>query len=196
MDELALAAILKEMATDRVAREHLRRTASTLVDGKGRVRVMEAMSAPQIMLRRAVEADCVPIWRWRNAPETRRYFFNPQPIDLASHESWFRDTLSASDRILLIAEHEQESVGVLRFDLQGDHAVVSIYVAPALAGRGLGTSMLLAGSTWLREEWPKMDFIEAQILPENSGSFRAFAAAGYVRWGQKFRRSLKTGVPA
>lgn len=196
LDEAGLATVLQGLAADPAARERLRAKASALVDGQGRGRVVRAMSAPEISLLPAREEHCEAIWPWRNHPETRRYFFNPGPIDLASHKAWFQRALAEPDRVLLIAYEHGDPVGVLRFDIRAEQASVSLYIAPGNGGRGLGTSILLAGSDWLREQRPEVDWVEAEILPENIASLRAFDAAGYVPFGGKFRRHLKMRVPS
>jgi UDP-2,4-diacetamido-2,4,6-trideoxy-beta-L-altropyranose hydrolase len=191
LDEDRLASILGPLARDREQRSRLRTKSSALVDGKGRNRVVRAMTSPGAVLREAAQEDCDAIWRWRNDPETRRYFFNPESVDLSAHREWFERVLGDPDRILLIAESRGIPVGVLRFDVVGLCAVISVYLAPGQTGRGLGTDMLLAGSAWLTRNRPAIRSIEAEVLPENIASCRAFAAAGYVPVSGKFRHTLR-----
>lgn len=162
--------------------------AMELADGLGTTRVAGAMTAEmnRIELRRATESDDRKLFEWRNAPETRRYAFDSNPIAWEDHIRWLRASLANTRRHLLIGEIGGEAVGVLRYDLQDDCAEISIYLAPGNSGRGLGTSLLREGNAWVRMNLPQASRIRAKILPENIPSQKAFAKAGYVESGENF----------
>ncbi len=156
--------------------------AMALADGLGTARVVSAMAAEMkpIELRLATEDDEHRLFEWRNAPETRRYAFDSNPIAWENHVRWFRATLANAQRHLLIGEIDGMAVGVLRYDLAGDCAEISIYLVPGHSGRGLGTALLRAGSMWVKLNLPQIRRIRAKILPDNTPSRKAFAKAGYV----------------
>ena len=134
-----------------------------------------------ITLRRAEQGDARNLFEWRNADETRRFARDPQPIPWEDHVRWFNETLTRSDRFLLIGEISGRPIGVLRFDVvAADVVEVSIYLVPGLAGRGLGTVLLRAGGTWLAEETPIIKRIRAVVLQGNAASQNAFVKAGYL----------------
>lgn len=166
--------------------------AMELVDGLGASRVAAAMASDtmQIELRRATEDDERKLYEWRNAAETRRYALDPSPIAWENHVRWFRASLVNADRYLLIGEMDGEAVGVLRYDLEGGNAEISIYLVPGHSGRGVGTALLRAGSAWVRLNLPQASQIRAKILPENLPSRKAFAKAGYVESGDFFEYHL------
>ena len=150
-----------------------------IVDGRGSLRVAGWLSPPHIILRRATIEDCDAIYRWRNAEETRRHIFHPDPIPLESHIRWFRKLLEDANRVLLIGETAGEPVGVLRYDMQGSEALISVYLVPGTHGHGTGTHLIRSGSTWLKQYYPQIRSIKAEVMPTNITSRKAFINAGY-----------------
>lgn len=161
-----------------------------LVDGRGCERLARILMPPQVRLRAAEESDRDRLFQWRNTEEVRQSSKNQDPIPREVHDRWFSSTLSNPDRVLLVAEHEVGPVGVLRYDLNSSDALVSIYLVPGQAGRGYGPAILLAGKQWLRQHHPKTRQVNAEILPQNSASRRAFEEAGYKLEHSIYRQSL------
>jgi UDP-2,4-diacetamido-2,4,6-trideoxy-beta-L-altropyranose hydrolase len=160
-----------------------------LVDGRGagRVSCHMAAAAGYIVLRPATLADATPAWQWRNAEVTRRHFANSGAIELDRHLEWWATVLADHGRDLLIAVLGARPVGVLRLDHRGDEAVVSVYVDPALTGVGLGPSILRAAQQWVHHHRSQMAAMVADILPQNTASASAFAAAGFARDGARWK---------
>ncbi len=110
-------------------------------------------------------------------PEIRRHARNPQVPDRDGHYSWMRARLRDPFCYFYMICKSGEPAGVVRLDRQlpGEYEV-SIYLAPALHGQGLGLIALnLLGE--LHQELT----IHATVLPGNAASLRLFAAAGYQR---------------
>ncbi len=72
--------------------------AAQLCDAHGAERVARHLAqlatAPQANLRPATAADCDRIHTWRNHPSIRRMMFNPDPIPLPQHQTWFAAQLT------------------------------------------------------------------------------------------------------
>lgn len=166
------------------------RASEALVDGLGASRVVHALLDTPVVLRPARADDCRNIFDWRNAAETRRHVFNPEPLSWEEHENWFRKSLRNQMRLLLIGEVAGAPIGVLRYDLEAPLGVVSIYLVPGSSGRGLGTRLLEAGTKWLRARHPEVTRIKAEIMPENLPSRRAFISAGYYEHHLVYEREL------
>lgn len=185
---------LRDAITLMVGNEHLRRhiatVARSLVDGRGTDRVVAAMEIPAVGFKRATSADCESLWRWRNDPATRRHALDPTEIDLMAHRRWFEMALANPDRDLLVAQSDGVDLGVVRFDINGDRALVSIYLVPGHAGGGDGTRVLQAAVAWLRAARPDVLAIDAEILTSNTASLGAFAAAGFTPFKHLYRRNL------
>ena len=149
------------------------------VDAHGIQRVVNILFLKQVIIRHATIEDCDSVLEWRNSGETRRYAFESKTISIETHREWYNKSLVSSNRILLIGEIENIPVGVLRYDFMDVDAQISIYLVPGFQGRGIGTQLIKTGSLWIKENYPNIKRIKAEILSENMPSLNAFISAGY-----------------
>lgn len=177
--EAAVVSALRRVAADPALARDLGARAGALTDGDGARRVANRLLPAPIRLRAAQPSDCRPMHEWRNAEETRRYSFDSTPIALDAHERWFAQVLGKPDVALLVGEREPGPVGVLRYDLHGGEAKISVYLVPGLQGQGLGTALLVEGTHWLRAQHPEVRRIVAEVRDDNAASREAFANAGF-----------------
>lgn len=191
-----LAAALQTLLTNPWLRQHLSDRSASLVDARGTARVANHLLDDAVTLRPASPADCDIIWTWRNDERTRRHFHDPRPVDLEAHRRWFAASLDAEARDLLIGLDADEAVGVLRFDHEGDRAIVSIYLVPGRSGRGDGARLLRAGLRWLTSHRPATRRVDAEVLKANDPSQHAFEAAGFMPHTLTYRHSLPTSEAA
>jgi UDP-2,4-diacetamido-2,4,6-trideoxy-beta-L-altropyranose hydrolase len=188
-EERLVEAITKlQSAPDQLA--GMSAAASRLVDGRGAQRLANVLARPDASLRPARPDDSRRVWQWRNDPHIRSFSNNPTPISWEEHGAWFEAALARPHQSLLIGEADHVPVGVLRFDVEGDEATVSLYLTPDGRGRGLGPELLLRGSEWLRSNRPTVHRIKARIQPSNEASIAAFTAARYRRMGDLYVRDL------
>ncbi len=151
-----------------------------LCDGRGVQRLQLAIAgvdtATPLRLRLAEPDDGDRMLEWQRDPRTRRYARNPQAPTPAEHAGWLSGVLADPDRMLLMVCEATRPVGVLRFDaVRGGAREISIYLDPGLQGRGHGRAALALA----RRLFPAIA-IEAEVLPDNAASRRAFAAAGFA----------------
>lgn len=133
---------------------------------------------PRVELAPATEEDGRLIWAWRNDPAARRNSLNPGRISLSHSRRWLKAKLADPRCLILMARSGGKPVGQLRLDMvRPGAAQVSISVAPACRGRGLGTAMLRALPARLGGR--PLTRILAVIKPENVGSVVAFVKAGF-----------------
>jgi UDP-2,4-diacetamido-2,4,6-trideoxy-beta-L-altropyranose hydrolase len=156
------------------------RKTQSLVDCKGVNRIAQELMPFDITLRIATMDDCKAIYKWRNAEETRRHVFNPERISLDEHRIWFMESLKNTNRQILIAEIYGKPAGVLRYDIDGQLVIISIYNVPGIKGFGIGTQIIRNGSKWLRRYFPDVNKIQAKVLSENIVSKKTFVNAGYT----------------
>lgn len=160
-------------------------TAMKVVDGLGALRIVSEIGSPEmgadnVYVRLAVADDAAVVWPWRNNESTRRYFFDPLPVELETHVAWWNRSLVDPKRVLLIGSLGVRAFGVIRFDFDtSESAVISIYLDPDKTGSGIGRTLLSAGLNWLEEHHPEMNSVSAEILPENYASVSVFQAAGF-----------------
>lgn len=179
VSQTVLAAALQTALQSPALLMSLSMQAMRAVDGKGLARVVQQLSPLEIDLRMAVQSDCQNIYRWRNAEETRRHIFDKDEIPFEVHQEWFRNSLERRDRVILIGESNNKPVGVLRYDLKGDEAMISVYLVPGKQPSGCGSQLIWTGSRWLQENRSEVKKVYAEILDGNIASVKAFEKAGY-----------------
>jgi UDP-2,4-diacetamido-2,4,6-trideoxy-beta-L-altropyranose hydrolase len=160
-------------------RHAMSRNGMQVVDGCGASRVVSSIECSGIRLREAAIEDSRKIFEWRNHPDIRAASRVGDVISWESHENWFAAVRASPDRLLLIGERLGSAVGVVRFDLIGDEAEISIYLVPGIHPRGTGRELLLAAEAWLAENRPDVAQIRAQVLGANRRSQRLFLGADY-----------------
>ncbi|MCX8003939.1 MAG: UDP-2,4-diacetamido-2,4,6-trideoxy-beta-L-altropyranose hydrolase [Burkholderiaceae bacterium] len=192
VDETRIAQALGGLASMPHLVRRLSACAAETCDGHGARRVASRMLALDVRLRPAVAADRDRVLAWRNHETVRRFALDPAPIDPDRHAAWFAERLKDGAGALLIAEDGRGAVGVLRYDVRGNVARVSIYLVPGRQGEGLGAVLLHAGNRWLAENRPAVRAVDADILVENAASRLAFAEAGYATRQLTLRRQLST----
>ncbi len=151
-----------------------------LCDGGGCERVISAM-AGGVAVRSAEMADAETMFAWRNDPSVRANSLDASPLRYEEHLQWLTRALLDPQRDVLMALRDGREVGVLRFDISGTTARVSIYLAPGQTGKGLGGAILRAGEAWLAQRRPNVDVLNAEVLSGNLASIQLFERNGY-RW--------------
>ena len=177
-----IATEFKRLVKDRASRQAMREAGTRLVDGKGAIRVAKAMYNADIRLRPADPDDCDRLLEWRNAPDTRANSFTTEEIPLETHRAWFRKKLDDQNCLFFIAVDGDTPVGQIRFDREGDAAVVSLSVAPTLMSRGIGTIMTRLGCLEMHRQWPGTTALALALVKlDNPASAAMFAKAGFTR---------------
>jgi RimJ/RimL family protein N-acetyltransferase len=137
-----------------------------------------------LVLRPARDDDEVRLLRWRNDPSTRRASLTRQQISSDDHHAWLARLLNDPDCQLLIIEDEGRPVGQVRFDrVAPDIAVISIGLAVAERGRGLGREALRVARAEGHRRLAVTE-LRAVVRRGNLASLRAFAAAGFRPVGE------------
>jgi UDP-2,4-diacetamido-2,4,6-trideoxy-beta-L-altropyranose hydrolase len=161
------------------------------VDGAGVARVCRTMGCTGVVIRRAGTPDSDALLAWRNREAVRRVSRNTEPIPRTVHEAWLTDTLARADRRLLVGERDGVPVGVVRFDLAGDEAEVSIYLAPGEHGAGAGSDLLAAAERWLElDRSAGVCKIRAEVAGDNAPSRHMFLSAGYRPDAARFLKRI------
>ncbi|EJN00882.1 pseudaminic acid cytidylyltransferase [Herbaspirillum sp. YR522] len=146
---------------------------------------------PRLVMRAARQQDCQSLFAWRNAPEVLRYSFNQAPLDWQEHATWFAAALADPARVLLIGQADGADCGVVRYDIDARRAIVSIYLAPGFAGRGIGRQMLREGEAWLSVHHPHVVELVAEIRPDNRASVALFEKEGFSFRQLSYRKALE-----
>jgi ribosomal protein S18 acetylase RimI-like enzyme len=125
-----------------------------------------------MIIRRATMDDAQAVLDWRNDPVAVS-MSKSGAVDSDGHVQWFAKAIADPARDIFIAEEHGERVGMVRFDQTDDNYMVSICVAPAARGRGVGSAMLERAMAAHRRPYV------AEIMPENTASLRIFQRCGF-----------------
>jgi UDP-2,4-diacetamido-2,4,6-trideoxy-beta-L-altropyranose hydrolase len=135
-----------------------------------------------IIVRPAALSDADDIFQWRNEPASRMASQNSAVVGWDQHLTWFTGVLANTDRSLYIcslAEPVGASVGMCRFDVEGESAEVSINLNPAFRGRGLAQPILERSIDRFTHDREHVHTLTATIRPSNTASVRIFTEAGF-----------------
>jgi UDP-2,4-diacetamido-2,4,6-trideoxy-beta-L-altropyranose hydrolase len=162
-----------------------------LADGQGAIRTAQMIMPPELTIRRAELSDADIILQGRNADLSRRYSFNSDIISQDAHQRWYAKNLPDPNKILFIGERRGEPVGIMRYDLEGEHAEVSIFLLPGHYGKGYGSRLLIQAESWMKQHVPRIRTIYAKILAENKASLNAFEKAEFEKYAYVYRREIR-----
>jgi UDP-2,4-diacetamido-2,4,6-trideoxy-beta-L-altropyranose hydrolase len=179
----AIASAVKELMMSSEMRSSLSKAASELVDGLGTRRVVAAMRAQGLRLRRADNGDSRVLWEWANDPDVRAASFSVEPIAWNEHVSWFSNKLADENCRMYIALENSEPVGQIRLDRISDQeAEIDISVARERRGRGYASLLLVraAGEVFRDGSFSRL---HGFVRPANQASAKAFEKASFRKTG-------------
>jgi UDP-2,4-diacetamido-2,4,6-trideoxy-beta-L-altropyranose hydrolase len=151
-----------------------------IVDGRGAERVVAFLSG--LKLRRAEESDCELFWKWANDPQARAASFRSDTISWEEHAKWFRTKLADPQAVLYtVTDRNNLPLGEVRYQIQGERAVISISLDANFRGRGWGQKILAVAMEKVFQEFD-INFIDAYVKPSNESSMKVFESAGFLRF--------------
>jgi UDP-2,4-diacetamido-2,4,6-trideoxy-beta-L-altropyranose hydrolase len=137
------------------------------------------MSAPpSITLRAARDDDADRLFAWRNDAGAVRWSVTGRPVARDSHARWFAARRTDPHVLLWIAEERGNPVAQVRVDITATVGAVSVAVAAAHRGRGIGAEVLRAMVIEVARDG-RVRTLRALVHPENAGSIRAFEKVGF-----------------
>jgi RimJ/RimL family protein N-acetyltransferase len=141
----------------------------------------------QITIRCAALQDARRIWRLRDDPSARNFSGSTDPIPLDSHYRWFESKYFGphAQNYCYVLEIDGEIAGYCRMDRDeiGNSYVVSIAVAEAFQGQGLGHALLSRTLDLFLDSQEHFPVIMARIRESNIPSIRLFEKNGFVSCG-------------
>lgn len=136
-----------------------------------------------IELRLANSEDVRFYWEVNNHPSVRASAVSQETIPWDSHQVWFEGRLQSQDHHLFVVVAGGERVGALHLSPHGHGHEVTVALAPARRGAGLGSGALQK----IPDAFP---YVEAVVRSDNWASRRAFEKAGFVRGARVLREGL------
>jgi RimJ/RimL family protein N-acetyltransferase len=175
-------ATLRALLRSQSRRAAMSRHGREIVDGRGTERVL-AFLWGEPTLRRTIESDCRLFWQWANDSTAHAVSYAREPIPWDRHMEWFRARLTDPQTILYTAvSRSGDPMGMVRYQLDGTHAILSINLGAQFRGKGLGRRLLfLATEDLFRTS--AVTAIDAFVRISNEPSVRLFEGAGFRSLG-------------
>ena len=133
-----------------------------------------------ITVRLANINDSNDIFEWRNDADTRKMSHDSAMVTWQTHEKWFDASLQNKDRCLLICVDNTQMIGMVRLDIAGNDATLSINLNPKMRGLGLASPCLTEAMTFFKNAFPNIKTYTAQIKAVNLASRKAFENVGFM----------------
>ena len=135
------------------------------------------------LLRLATTSDCKTVWEWANDPVTRNASFSSEIIPWENHVNWFNIKLMDKNWLFYIIEDKNSTlIGQVRFQIEENHAIVSVSLAIESRGKGFASPILQISSKKVFEN-TAVKTIRAYIKPTNTSSIQAFVKANFISNG-------------
>lgn len=132
-------------------------------------------------MRKADESDIADIYKYLHRDFIKKYSQNGERAEWENHRRWYKFLINSDSYLLYIIEDENgRFLGQLKFELEGETSIVSIYLLKEIRGRGLGKVIMEMGLEELLHESDEVDVVLAYILEENDASLKLFKSCGFT----------------
>ena len=134
-----------------------------------------------LVLRKVNVDDSKIIFDWRNDDLTRNMFRTSERVEYEEHCKWFAAMLKNANRCLYVCElGEGEPIAVVRFDVEGRSAELSINLSPLERGKGLAPQCLALAKDYFEKQYPSVSKLIAEIKNLNIASRKSFEKVGFT----------------
>lgn len=182
---------IHELMCSQELRELYSHNGRLLVDGFGPDRVIMEMDQYDLHMQPITMNDCMRVYSWTNDPEVRSNSFFSNFIPLEEHKRWFCERLSDPFCVYnLIMNRENNPIGQVRFDINGDNAVISVLIAKESRGKRIGPRAIRLSVESLFRTRP-VNIIHAYVKAENTRSLNAFKKTGFRLCEEMYKNNQK-----
>lgn len=149
-----------------------------LFDGNSKIRFLGLINRLNISFRKAEENDILQVYNWSNDTLVRQNSYNSDSIKLEAHKAWYLQKVKDKNTLFLIALVNKKPAGIVRYEIDKEHAVIGILVSKAFRGQKLATDFLISSAEQYFNTFNVP--VLAYIKKENIASVKAFKKARYT----------------
>lgn len=133
-------------------------------------------------IRKANDGDSRDIFDWLNDELTRQMSHTTDLVDWEGHSSWFATSLTNANGLLVMCEDEgtNEKVAIVRFDVEGERALISINLSSKMRGKRKAKECLRDAISFFQKSFSYVRLIAAEIKSINIPSQQSFMGVGFV----------------
>ncbi|MBU0469186.1 MAG: GNAT family N-acetyltransferase [Candidatus Omnitrophica bacterium] len=132
-----------------------------------------------VKIEEATKDDRDIVFKFSNEPTARQLTFSPAPLDYDNHIKWYADYLLNKNLIIYLLKLGNENIGVLKYKIDNNEAVIGIVLKPALRGLGLGNLIIKKSTDNFILEHPNITIV-AEIKSSNIASIKSFKKADFI----------------
>ncbi len=152
-----------------------------VVDGKGCMRVAEAMcptSVGELKVRLATTHDCIDYFNWANDPQVRENSLDSADIEWTRHQNWFTEKINSESTEMYVLEASDLPVGQIRFEIVDKTAEINYSLDELVRGRGWAATAVEVAIKAFRIQ--NSHLLKAQVKKANVRSWSVFRTLGFV----------------
>lgn len=145
-----------------------------------------------IQIRKMEERDVPIIYEYIHKKYVRKYYETEEEKQWKAHQAWYRFVLHSSSYFFYIIEQKENFIGTVRYELEEEKAIVSIYIREEYRGQGYAKAALFNSISLLLSE-VAVEGIFAHILKENKVSQSLFLSCGFQEYKREvYWKKIKT----
>jgi len=132
--------------------------------------------AQAVRMRRATEDDVMLYFEWANDPAVRQNAIHTAQIAFEDHRKWFTNKLHDPNSKLFVFYNDQDNLGQLRLDKEGEFWIISYTVDERFRGQGWGKIIVQQ----IVRNFPQLS-MKALVKEGNIPSIKIFEKCGFQR---------------
>lgn len=148
------------------------------------------MNFKQLYLRLASFEDINILYDWANDPITRMNSFNSTQIPYETHVKWFHKMMLDEDVLQFILMCDNTPVGQARLSINGSDAEIGYSIDSKYRGMGYGKMLCQLLIDKVREEYPQIKNLIAQVKPQNVASLYCFQKCGFIKSFEQYELEI------
>jgi RimJ/RimL family protein N-acetyltransferase len=129
-----------------------------------------------LQLRKVSLDDCKTVFIWINDPIVRVMSTKMHIVTIDEHKKWFYSALKNEFLYYFIIMDGDTSIGQIKFEKKGDHAVVSVLLIKSYRRKSLSSEIIKKSSEYIFSI-TEINKLKACIKIENQYSLKAFTKA-------------------
>jgi RimJ/RimL family protein N-acetyltransferase len=133
------------------------------------------------IISRATKDDIVGIYNLLHREFVKKYSPNSEKIEWIKHKKWYEFWLRSPYYLIFVIKNRAGNlIGQVRYEIDGEIAVINVFLAKEHRGKGLGGTFVEMSIEELKYEKPDVKIILAYILEENEVSKKMFTSFGFL----------------
>ena len=155
-----------------------------IVDGNSAKRLRAVFQSIAIEraanVRRAEAKDMMTVFDWVNDPDVRQQSYHSEPIERDVHKRWYKAAIKDPNMCYFLIEHAGKLVAQIRFNIEGDAAIINYLVDPEHRSKGWGDRVLRLGIRQALLDNAQVNTIKGYVKQGNHASFNSFIKCNFV----------------